>query len=69
MSRWIFSHKCIVYKVFNKFSLLDVPFAFTALFNIISLVSVCVVGGEDDEANKVEFVLIDVSGEFTETLH
>ena len=37
---------------------------------MISLViSVCVIVGEDDEANTVEFVLIDISGEFTETLH
>ena len=57
-------------KFFNNFSLPDVASVFSPLFNIISLViSVGVIVHEDDEANKVEFVLTDVSCEFTETLH
>ena len=66
-----FFHRNALYiKFFNNFSLPDVAFAFIPLFNIISLViSVGVAVSEDDEANKVEFVLIDISGEFTETLH
>ena len=65
-----FHTNALYVKFFNNFSLLDVPSAFIPLFNMISLViSVCVIVSEDDEANTVEFVLIDVSGEFTETLH
>ena len=57
-------------KFFNTFSLPDVPSAVIPLLHIISLV-VCVViaVSGDDEPNKVEFVLIDIYGEFTETLH
>ena len=57
-------------KFFNKFSLPDIPSAVIPVLHIISLVvSVVVVVSEDDEPNKVEFVLIDICGEFTETLH
>ena len=69
MSRWIFSHKCILYKVFSKFSLPDVASAVIPLLHIISLVSVSVIVDEDDEPNKVEFVLIAIHSEFTETLY
>ena len=57
-------------KFFNNFSLPDVASAVIPLLHIISLVvSVGVIVSEDDEPNKVEFVLIDIHGEFTETLH
>ena len=57
-------------KFFNKFCLPDVASSVIPLLHIISLVvSVGVTVGEDDEPNKVEFVLIDIHGEFTETLH
>ena len=48
-------------KFFNKFCLPDVVSAVTVLFGIISLVvSFGIIVGEDDEPNKVEFVLIDI---------
>ena len=57
-------------KFFNKFSLPDVASAVIVLLHIISLVvSFCVVFSEDDEPNEVEFVLIDIHGEFTKTLY
>ena len=57
-------------KFFNNFSLPDVVSAVIVLFNMISLVvSVGVVVTEDDEPNKVEFVLIDICGKLTETLY
>ena len=57
-------------KFFNTFSLPDVASAVIPLLHIISpVVSVIVFFSEDDEPNKVEFVLIDIHGEFTETLH
>ena len=50
-------------KYFNKFCLPD-------LFSMISLVvSIGVIVGEDDEPNKVEFVLIDICNIWSETLH
>ena len=65
-----FHTNALYIKFFNNFPLPNVPSAFIPLFNILSLViSVGVIVSENDEANKVEFVLIDVSGEFTETLH
>ena len=46
-------------KFFNNFCLPDVVSAVIVLFDMISLVvSICVVVAEDDEPNKVEFVLI-----------
>ena len=70
MSKWIFSHKCILYKVFNNFFLPDVASAVIPLLHIISLVaSISVIVSEDDEPNKVEYVLIDIFGKFTETMH
>ena len=38
-------------------------------FKISLVASVGVIVSEDDEPNKVEFVLIYIHGEFTETLH
>ena len=47
-------------KFFDKFCLPDEVSAVTLLFSMISLVvSIGVIVGEDDEPNKVEFVLID----------
>ena len=44
--------------------------AVIVLFDIMLLVvSVCVMVAGDDEPNKVEFVLIDICGKLTETLH
>ena len=57
-------------KFFNNFSLPDVASIVIPLLHIISLVvSISVIFSDDDEPNKVEFVLIDIHGEFTETLH
>ena len=48
-------------KLFNKFCLPDVVSVVTVLFSMISLVvSIGVIVGDDDEPNKVEFVLIDI---------
>ena len=55
---------------FNNFSLPDIVSAVILLFNMISLVvSVGVIATEDDEPNKVEFVLIDICGKLTKTLY
>ena len=57
-------------KFFNKFCLPDVVSAMTVLFGMISLVvSIGVIVGEDDEPNKVGFVLIDICDKWSETLH
>ena len=56
-------------KFFNTFSLPDVESCVIPLLHIISLVSVSVLVNEDSEPNKVEFVLIAIPGEFTETLY
>ena len=57
-------------KFFNNHSLPDVASAFFPLFKMISIaISFSVIFDEDAEANKVEFVLINASGELTETLH
>ena len=57
-------------KFFNNFCLPDVVSAVIVLFDMIPLVvSICVMVAEDDEPNKVEFVLIDICGKLTETLH
>ena len=61
-------HTCILFKVFHNCSLPDVASAIIALLHIISLVvSLWVIVGEDDEPNNVEFVLIVIHCEFTET--
>ena len=55
-----------LYKVF----LLDVVSASISGFKFVSLLlSVTCPVVEDDEANKVQFVLIDASGELNETLN
>ena len=57
-------------KFLHKFFLPDVASASIADFDLVSvLLSVTFTVGEDDEANKVQFVLIDASGELTETLN
>ena len=57
-------------KFFNRFCLPDVVSAVIVLFDMMSLlVSVCVMVAGDDEPNKVEFVLIDICGKLTVTLH
>ena len=56
-------------KFLHKFFLPDVASASMADFELISVVlSVTFTVGNDDEANKVQFALIDVSCELTETL-
>ena len=70
MSRWIFSYKCILCKVFKSFSLPDVASAVIPLVHILSLVvSVSVTVAGHDEPNKVDFVFMSIQGEFTQTLH
>ena len=57
-------------KFFNNFCLPDVVSAVTVLFDMISLVvSIGVMFAEDDEPDKVEFVLIDICDKLSETLH
>ena len=57
-------------KFLYKFFLPDVASASIAGFMLISVVlSVAFTVLEDDKANKVQFVLIDASGELTETLN
>ena len=66
----IFSTHVFYLRCFHNCSLPDVASGVIVLLVIISFVVVfCVVGGEDDEPNKVEFVLIHIHGEFTETLY
>ena len=57
-------------KFFNNFCLPDVVSAVSVVFDMISLVvSIGVMVAEDDEPNKVEFVLIDTCDKLSETLH
>ena len=57
-------------KFFSKFCLPDVVSPVSVLFTMISfVVSICVIHGDDDEANKVEFVLIHMCVKQSETLH
>ena len=69
MYTWIFSTHVFYLKFFNNCYLTDVASGVTVLSCIISFVPAICVVGEDDEPNKVEFVLIDIHDEFTETLH
>ena len=70
MSIWIFWHTYILWKFFSKFCLPDVISVVSVLFTMISLVvSICVILGDDDEANEVEFVLIYICDKQSETLH
>ena len=69
MYSWIFSIHVFYLKFFYKCYLPDVASGVIVLSCIISLVPAICVVGEDDEPNNVEFVLIDIHDEFTETLH
>ena len=56
-------------KFLNNFSLPDVAFPVMPLVHIMSLVvCVSVAVPEHDEPNKVDFVLLSICGEFTQTL-
>ena len=55
--------------IFHNWYLPDVASGIIVLLPIISLVPPICVVCEDDESNKVEFVLIYTHDEFTETLH
>ena len=69
MYTWIFSTNVFYLKFFHHCYLHDVASGVIVLLRITSLVlAICVVG-EDDKPNKVEFVLIDIHDEFTETLY
>ena len=53
-----------------SFFLPDVVSPVSVLFTMISfVVSICVIHGDDDEANKVEFVLIHMCDKHSEALH
>ena len=70
MYTWIFSTHVFYLKFFHNCSLPDVASCVIVLLDIISFVPAFrVVVGEVDEPNKVEFVLIHIHGEFTETLY
>ena len=57
-------------KFLHKFFLPDVASASIAGFKYVSVIlSMTFTVGEDDKANKVQFALIDASGELTETLN
>ena len=57
-------------KFLYKFFLTDVASASIAGFKFVSVqLPVTFIAVEDDEANKVQFVLIDASGELTGTLN
>ena len=69
MYRWIFSTRVFYLKFFHNCFLPDVASAVIVLLRIISLVPAICVVGEDDEPNKVEFVLIGIHDAFIETLY
>ena len=69
MYTWIFSRDVCYLKFFHNCYLPDVASGVIVLLHITSLVPAICVVCEDDESNKVEFVLIDTHDEFTETLH
>ena len=57
-------------KFFSKFCLPDVVSPVSVLFTVRSLVvSICVLLGDDDKANKVKFVLIHMCDKQCEILH
>ena len=65
-----FDINALYIKFFNNFSLPDVVCAVIVLYDMISLlVSIGVMVTEDDELNKVDFVVIDICGKLTETLY
>ena len=60
----IFHTNAFYIKCFNNLSLPDVASAVIPVLHMISLiVSLGVIVNEDDEPNKIEFVLIDIHGE------
>ena len=65
MYTWIFSTHVFYLKFFHNCYLPDVASGVIVLLCIISLVPPICVVCEDDESNKVEFVLIDTHDEFT----
>ena len=66
----MFSTHVFYLKFFHNCSLPDVASGVIVTLDIISFVAAfCFVVGKDDEPNKIEFVLIHIYGEFTETLH
>ena len=65
MYTWIFYTYVFYITFFHNFSLPDVAYVI-ALLHVISLVSLTVSVGEDDEPNNIEFVLIDIYCEFME---
>ena len=69
MYTWIFSTHVFYVKFIHNCYLPDVASGVIVLSCIMSLVPAICVVGEDDEPNKVEFVLIDIHDEFIETLH
>ena len=69
MYTWIFSTHVFYLKFFHNCNLLDVASGVIVLSHIISLVPAICVVGEHDEPNKVEFALIDIHDEFTDSLH
>ena len=69
MYTWIFSTDVFYLKFFYNCYLPDLASDVIVLLHIISLVPAICVVGEDDEPNKVEFVLIDTHDEFNQTLH
>ena len=69
MYTWIFLTHIFYLKFFHNCYLPDVASGVIILSCIISLVPAICVVGEDDEPNKVEFVLIDIHDKFSETLH
>ena len=69
MYTWISSRDIFYFKFFHNCYLPDVTSCVTVLLHIILLVPPICVVCEDDESNKVEFVLMDTHDEFTETLH
>ena len=68
MYTWIFSTYVFYLKFFYNCDLPDVGSGVIVLSCIISLVLAIAVVAEDDEPNNIEFVLIDIHDEFTETL-
>ena len=65
-----FAIHIFITKFFSKFCLPDVLSPVSVLFMVWSLVvSICVILGADDEANKVKFVLIHMCDKWCETLH
>ena len=71
MSIWIFCHTYIFCKNFSlSFVYLDVVSPVFVPFTVMSLVvSICVIFVDDDEPNKVKFVLIHMCDKWCETLH